>query len=125
MSLTQVLISSGLLEKLVMKYITSQPSPSSGFIFTPLPPSSSSSLPSTPTSSDIQATITPTPSSDTYDTEVQKLFSLCLDLGDDENCTLQLLIFFKIFIFNLCSFNFIMIISNHNDYSDTSYHKET
>lgn len=69
MSLTQVLISSGLVEKIIMKYITSQPSPSSA--------------PSTPTSSDSPSSPQIT---DAYDTEVQKLFALCLDVADDEAC---------------------------------------
>lgn len=104
MSVTQVLISSGLLEKLVMKYLTSPPSPSSGIISPLSPPISS---PSTPSSD----------SSDAYDTEVQKLFSLCLDLGDDEvGMFYYLKIFFKInIIFIILILTIIFFSDSHNN----------
>jgi hypothetical protein len=77
MSLTQVLIASGLLEKLVMRYASSMPSSSSlGNV---------SAIINSPSNSALNAVAQPSASSgDAYDAEVQKLFALCLDLADDE-----------------------------------------
>jgi hypothetical protein len=78
MSLTQVLIASGLLEKLVMKYASSLPSSSSL--------GSVSAIINSPNLAALNAVASPSSLStgDAYDAEVQKLFALCLDLGDDE-----------------------------------------
>ena len=78
MSLTQVLIASGLLEKLVMKYASSFPSSASlGNV---------GAITNSPSNAMMNAVVSPSSptSGDTYDAEVQKLFALCLDLADDE-----------------------------------------